>query len=178
MGELNIPSSKCLICGLTLSAEHSPDELIPVLEKKLGPVDAVSVKKHLNEYTSYYEKEMGKDLLRFFVSFRNSFAPEQLADFKLLTNSMERSLWTSSTSDRRHVNIDPGYLDTSKVIVASTKDATYRIYLKDGIYAQPMLWYEKNSYLAYDWTYPDYRDKPFLDFFNHVRGTYKQKTKK
>jgi hypothetical protein len=38
------------------------------------------------------------------------------------------------------VNLDPGYLDLLKVILASTENANQRIYLKSGIYAEATRW--------------------------------------
>jgi hypothetical protein len=122
-------------------------------------------------FTRYYEKEMGGDLVRQFVAFGRLLPPEQLCQAKLSSISLEKRF---SRDGRRTVNIDPGYLDLSKLIVASTKDATYRVYLGDGIYAQAMLRYERNSFCPWPWAYPDYKTDTALAFFNRVRNSFKE----
>ena len=178
MGEIHIPSSKILICGIILSSKNKKDAILSSLEQDLGPIDEISKEKIFDDYSPYYEKEMGKDLKRFFLSFSKSFDPEKLASYKMLANEMENKLKRTPDTDKRSVNIDPGYLDLAKLVVASTKDASYRVYLKDGIYAQTMLYYMKNSFHPFEWTYIDYKDETFLSFFNHVREKYKKTQKK
>ena len=39
----------------------------------------------------------------------------------------------------RAVNVDPGYVDGARLVLASTKDHAHRIWLRDGIYAEVTL---------------------------------------
>jgi hypothetical protein len=121
-------------------------------------------------FTDYYDAEMGSPLIRQFASFGTPHRPEELREWKVASNALEGRL---AVDGRRRVNIDPGYLDMSKVVVASTKDATYRVFLGQGIYAQPMLRYEKGSFRPWPWTYPDYRTREAISFFNNVRADYR-----
>lgn len=74
---------------------------------------------------------------------------------------------------QRTVNIDPGYLTMTKLVLMSTKDAPSRVYIGDGIYGQAMMLYFEGSYRPWEWTYPDYREASAIAFFNKVRSAYK-----
>ena len=69
---------------------------------------------------------------------------------------------------KRIINIDPGYLATEKVVVASTKNFTHRIYIGKGIYGDLQLMRQKGVYAAMPWTYPDYIRPEAQDFFNRL----------
>ena len=72
----------------------------------------------------------------------------------------------------RTVNIDPGYIDRMKLVLATTKDSSHRVYLGQGIYADVELIYRSGSFVCLEWTYPDYREKFAIEFFNTVRDAY------
>jgi hypothetical protein len=72
----------------------------------------------------------------------------------------------------RSVNIDPGYLDRTKLVLATTKDSSHRIYLGQGIYGDIELMYRSGSFVSLEWTYPDYREAFAIEFFNKVRNAY------
>jgi hypothetical protein len=74
----------------------------------------------------------------------------------------------------RVVNIDPGYLTLSKVVLATTKDYSHRLYLRDGIYAEVTLHYESGVWRPWPWTYRDYASGQYSEFFERVRESLKQ----
>ena len=69
----------------------------------------------------------------------------------------------------RTVNIDPGYVHPAKVVLATIKDFSHRIYLRDGIYAEVTLMYQKNTFVPLPYTYPDFRTKSYVSLFNQAR---------
>ncbi|OGX43889.1 MAG: hypothetical protein A3G38_03040 [Omnitrophica WOR_2 bacterium RIFCSPLOWO2_12_FULL_51_8] len=75
---------------------------------------------------------------------------------------------------RRLVNIDPGYLDLAKLVLASTKDYRHRIYLERGIYVEITLFYQRKTFNPWEWTYPDYRSREYIEVFNRIREIYKK----
>ncbi|OHC05433.1 MAG: hypothetical protein A2Z57_07205 [Planctomycetes bacterium RIFCSPHIGHO2_12_39_6] len=77
----------------------------------------------------------------------------------------------------RPVNIDPGYINESRLILASTKDFSHRIYLKEGIYAEVTLNYRHGKYETFPWTFPDYKSQDYQNFFLQVRELYVSKLK-
>jgi len=138
------------------------------LKRKFGQVDFES--KELNfDCTDYYEAEMGKPLKRKFVSFSKPVLIQDLYRIKLYAIRLENKF---STGKFRRVNIDPGYLDLAKLVLATTKDYAHRIFLRKGIFAEISLSFKGNSFSANEWTYPDYRTKEYLDIFNQIRLLY------
>lgn len=121
------------------------------------------------DFTDYYQKEIGQDLKRQFLGFRRLILPEKISAVKLTTNGIERRF---STAGRRRVNIDPGYLTSAKLVLATTKDFSHRIYLNKGIFAEVTLGFSKNSFQPFDWTYPDFRSKEYIAIFNQLRRIY------
>ncbi len=123
--------------------------------------------------TRYYEEEMGSGLLRGFVSFGPLLSPERLAEIKIKTQGLEeKHQRVEGEKKRRRVNIDPGYLDAGKVVLASTKDAPHRIYLNSGIYGEATLLYHGGSFHPFPYTYPDYLWPEALGFFTALRSLY------
>jgi hypothetical protein len=122
-------------------------------------------------YTSYYNEEMGDGILRQYLSFDALIEPESIGEIKRETNALEQHY---AITGKRKVNIDPGYVDLSKMVLATTKDATYRVYLGGGIFAQSTMSYRDKSYEPWPWTYPDYKSVQAIEFFNRVRELYRR----
>lgn len=120
-------------------------------------------------YTDYYKSEMGSNLKRRFISFRKLIALGELYRIKLCTNRLEEKFMAGGS---RTINIDPGYLDLAKLVLATTKDYAHRIFLRKGIFAEVALSFRENSFSPNDWTYPDYRSKEYIDIFNQIRKQY------
>ena len=112
---------------------------------------------------------MGDGLKKQFFSFEKPVMPDQLADIKNSTNEIESGY---SVNGKRTVNLDPGYLEESKMILASTKNFSHRIYLKDGIWAELTLSYANGKFVTHPWTYPDYQTELAYDFLSKVREKY------
>lgn len=144
-----------------------------LLEKKFGPPDFESDKIPFS-HTGYYEPEMGKSLARSFIGFKKLIAPQRLSRIKLLTNKIENKF---SKRGLRQVNIDPGYLELSKLILASTKDYFHRIYLDKGIFAELTLIYRGQTFQPLEWTYPDYGSGEYITIFNRMRAIYAKQIK-
>jgi hypothetical protein len=138
------------------------------LRKKFGKVDFISIAMDFN-YTDYYEAEMGKGLKRRFMSFTKLIPIQDLYRIKLYTNRLEKKFLTGKS---RQVNIDPGYLNLAKLVLATTKDYAHRIFLGKGIFAEIALSFKGNSFSANEWTYPDYRSNEYIGIFNQIRKLY------
>jgi hypothetical protein len=146
-----------------------------LLKAEFGPADLVSELWPF-DHTDYYEAELGAGLLRRFVSFEQLIAADRLADIKRATNELEERLAEDVLPDRpgRVVNIDPGYIAPSKLVLATTKDHGHRIYLGRGVYAEVTLRYRDGAWEAWPWTYPDYASGLYFAFFEDVRTRLKQ----
>ena len=161
-----------LICGFIFSGPEVIQQAVQRLQVQLGPIDVQS-EIFLFSHTEYYRKEMGEGLGRMFVAFSRLIRRERLAEMKLLTNGLEENLSQEIKSlKRRRINIDPGYLEASKLVLASTKNFSHRIYLGRGIYAEVTLQYRQNRFQALPWTYPDYQTHQVLSFLQRARQVY------
>jgi len=159
-----------LIVGLFASGASSMEAAKRALERKFGRVDRETGILDFS-VTRYYEKEFGTGLKRKFLSFRRHLSAERGYRVKLFTNRAEARL---SRHRRRSVNIDPGYLTLAKLVLFTTKDRSHRIYAGKGIYADLELVFRDGTFRPLEWTYPDYRQKSYIDFFNLVREKYKK----
>jgi hypothetical protein len=120
--------------------------------------------------TNYYADEMGEGLLRQYVSFRDRVDPGVLAAAKLKTNAIEDEYrGRPPDGGRRRINLDPGYLSPSRLVLASGKDFSHRIYIGRGIYAELTVMFNKQGCRFMEWTYPDYKSDACQSFLLRVR---------
>jgi len=160
-----------LIVSAIYSSLGAMHEAIAEVEKKYGRVMFETDEMEFI-HTSYYREEMGDDLKRKFFAFEKTIERDRLAEVKIMTNKIEAML--GETVDDfvfRKINLDPGILTLANLTLASTKDYAHRIYLKDGIFAEITLTYEKRKFHPLLWTYPDYIEPAAIDFFTRVRET-------
>jgi len=178
MGAIRPPKPVNLICGLISNDPDLCTRAVRLLCEYVGPTDEVTEFWPF-DFTDYYQVEMGEDLLRQFVSFDRLIEPVELAGLKVLTNDIERRVCEACglPTTQRRVNLDPGYIATSKLVLATTKDVGHRVYLRDGIYAESTLHYQGGQWLPWPWTYPDYADGSYHPFLNRVRERLKNKLK-
>lgn len=149
------------------------EEAKNILRKGFGKIDYESQALAFR-HTDYYETEFGKNLKRKFISFQKLIQPQNLAKIKIATNIIEKKL---SRNGLRSINIDPGYLNMAKLILASTKDYKHRIYLDKGIYVETTLFYQNKSFHFWEWTYPDYKSADYIRIFNQIREIYAKQIK-
>lgn len=120
--------------------------------------------------SQYYQKTMGANLKKQFAICSVDYDPSHLSEDKLLTNRWEQEyLEAKVPSVDRPLNIDPGYIALTKLVLASTKNREHRLYLKDGIYGEVTLSFRNQVWNAMDWTYPDYQRPDFQAFFTEAR---------
>ncbi|MFH1888912.1 MAG: DUF4416 family protein [Candidatus Omnitrophota bacterium] len=168
MGKLRKHYPVKLVIGFIFRDKKVFDKARGVLEKEFGRIDFES-RALAFTFTDYYEAEFGTNLKRKFISFKDLARPQELARIKNRTNVIEKKL---SRKDKRLVNIDPGYLDMAKLVLASTKDYNHRIYLDKGIYAEITLTYRNKSFIPWEWTYADYKSAGYIGIFNRIRDIY------
>jgi hypothetical protein len=163
-----------LIIGLILAREAPIMAVRQQLEAAYGPIDQETALLPFVA-TTFYEREMGPALQRVFWSFDVLIAADALPGLKRETNALEQ-LYAVNTGQgwRRRVNLDPGYVDLAKLVLATTKDRQHRLYLGQGIYAEVTLRFTSGRFMPWEWTYPDYRTTEYRVFFDAVRRRYRQ----
>ncbi len=159
-----------LISSLFSADANLIDRVILEMEGLFGPTDWISPAFFFDR-TKYYEKEMGWPLHRRFISFKTLVRPQDIVEIKLKTNALEIK---ESQSGKREINIDPGYVALERLVLATGKNYTHRIYLSKGIYADLTLIFQRGSFRPLAWTYKDYADPESIDYFNELRERYKR----
>ena len=144
-------------------------EMLGRLESLLGTIDYASEPKPF-DMTDYYEDEMGPGIARTIVSFSRLGEAPGLPDVKLATAAIEEEF---ASGEGRTVNIDPGYIDYFKAVLASFKEGPQKIYLGRGVYADPVLIYQDGAWSVLPWTFPDFRDGRYMGDFDAIRRLYR-----
>jgi Domain of unknown function (DUF4416) len=170
MGTVRDPKPAKYFIGLLSSDIQLLNSVETDLTALFGVIDRRSETLPWN-VSRFYEKELGTGLQRRFVSFCQLASPGNLAEIKLQTQRLEKKYQTLE-ENRRKVNVDPGYLEAGKVVLASTKNAGHRIYLQSGIYGETALLYYDGAFQACAHTYPDYLWAETLSFLTSLRSVY------
>ena len=171
MGRTRKTEKAALFVGSLFSQTDILSKAMPLLKKNFGNI-LLEVPVSRWDYTSYYEKELGTPIYRSFVFFSGLFDTSCLPETKLLTNQIEESF---SEDSNRKINLDPGYITLAKVVLASTKNYSHRIYLGKGIYADLALIFQANKgFQPQAYTYNDYKDKKTLKMFSEARNSLKE----
>ncbi len=173
MAEIKEPQRVFAFSGLIFTKGFEIENVILKFKEMLGSVIKKSEIIPFT-HTTYYNKEMGEGLLRQWVVFENLIFPDLLIELKHKSNEIENLFMNDSGG--RKINIDPGLISLSNIILASTKNYAHRIYLGKGIYAEVTLIYKKNQFIPLEWTYPDYREEIAIKFFTEARRMLKERT--
>jgi hypothetical protein len=139
-----------------------------ILQSFWGEVDFTGA-DHPFDVTNYYEPEMGSDLSRRLVSFFSLVQPDCLISAKHKCNGIEDRL---AGEKGRSVNLDIGYLDHNKIVLASFKSAGQKIYLGDGVWADLVGRYRQGRYRSFEWTFPDFRGGRYDEELCRIREIY------
>jgi hypothetical protein len=149
----------------------SPDLLADAraaLAVSFGDIDLAS-EPTAWEVSDYYAAELGHRPWRQYVAHAELQAADELPLRKRHSNELE-ARWRRANG--RAVNLDPGYVDLQKLVLASTKDASHRIYLGVGIFAEATLRFVGGRFEPWPYTYRDYAENHALEFFTRVRARY------
>ena len=163
-----------LFCGVLYSDEQLLNDSRLLLVEKYGEIDYQGDQFNF-EISEYYRPEMGWPIYRRFWAFENLINPNEIARLKIECNEIEDQL---TVAGNRKVNLDPGYMDYDKIVLASAKYNGQKIYLDYGIYADLTLRYEKGEYYPYPWSFPDFKEGQYNQTFLRIREIYKVQLKK
>jgi hypothetical protein len=169
MWDIKNPQPVKLIIGILATDQNCLNVAQKALTVKFGKIDLASDVWPFTQ-TDYYKDETGPNILRQFVSLEKLIDPGKLAKIKHTTNKLEQKLARSLKMPLpRPVNLDPGLIEPSKLVLATTKNYSHRIYIGHKMFAEVTLIYEKGAWRHFEHTYPDYRQSCYLDFFTKVR---------
>ena len=169
MWEVNEPVPVKLIVGILAADEDALACAKEEITKNFGEYDMASEVWAFTQ-TSYYKDELGENVLRQFVSIAKLIDPGELAPIKHKANHIEKELAEKlNTELPRPVNLDPGTIEPSKLVLASTKNFSHRIYIGDKMFAELTLSYCKGQWQSFPYTFPDYKEDRYHDFLSKVR---------
>ena len=168
MSQPTAPQAAKLVVGIFTNDQQLFCPVIKSLTKLFGDIDLISPWLPF-DYTSYYEREMGPGLMRRMAAFKPLIAQSSLSSIKLKTNAIEHEF---SKDQKRSINIDPGFMLRERFVLATGKNFAHRIYIGDHIYADLTLIFQKGSFQALPWTYPDYKATDMQSFLYRVRNKY------
>ena len=140
-------------------------EVINELKNIFGETKKESFEYNFDKFTSYYEKEMGKNLIKKFLIFKKIINKKDLVEIKNKTTEIEKKY---SKNNKRTINIDPGFISKNKVVLASFKKKDFK---KDlgNVYAHEVLRFENNQIKEFWHTFPDFKSNETQDFFKKIR---------
>lgn len=176
MGKIEAPEPVKLFSGVLTSLPEIIPEVQQHLAARFGPIDARSDCFPF-DLTHYYDREMGSPIIRCFVAFQTLIAPAEISAVKRATNDLEAAFAGEYRQIQRPVNLDPGYVEESKIVLASTKNFYHRILLSEGIYGEVTLHYSGGSWQAFAWSFPDFRSGRYDEFFTRLRRIYRGQLK-
>jgi hypothetical protein len=169
MGSISDHQPVMLVMSLITRHIRAIEWAMKQIAAKWGPVESQSDPFHFHE-TKYYEKAMGPGLSLTLVVFNRFIHPFDLVEIKCTTNKLEEELADQHEfEEQRPLNLDPGYLTPAKFVLATTKDASHRLYLGNGIYGEITLSYTHGAWRDQEWTYPNYRREDYKAFLMECR---------
>lgn len=140
------------------------------LEPVFGPIGLES-EQFPFDLSDYYREEMGTDLVRTWHCFTGLCGAEFLPDWKHSCVEIEERL---SKGGSRVYNLDPGYLDHGKLVLASFKGAPDKLYMGRGVWAHTCLRFRFGDFCAPDHSFPDFADGRFNGFMKRAKGHYRE----
>ncbi|MDR2581364.1 MAG: DUF4416 family protein [Fibromonadaceae bacterium] len=121
--------------------------------------------------TDYYKAEMGENLQRCVISFKDLIAPERIPAYKSKAINIENKL--KNAQGGRILNIDVGYMDTDKVVLPSVKRGPFKLYAGDGFWLDMVLTYAKGDFKPTAWAFADFKENPYKRDLVLIRERYK-----
>jgi len=161
---------KYFVALLMADASLLPN-VIGRLQKRLGETDFAGEWLPFI-HTNFYAAEMGTDLKRCIISFKELLPSQILPKAKKWTAKIEDKF---RVGGKRRVNIDAGYMDFCKVVLASGKFGGHKIALTEDCYADMIMRYEKGVWLPFPWCFPDFASGIYDQSFTKIRNLLKTK---
>lgn len=166
------PQPAMLFLSVLASDWNSWPELLDALTGRFGPLESLSEPIAFTE-TSYYDHELGTPIHRRAMGFERLVEQDALPDLKHAANELERRY--QRPDGGRTFNLDPGLLTGERLVLATGKNFSHRVYLGRGIFADLTLVYRRGVWQVLPWTFPDYAGKRLQDELTALREMYKQR---
>jgi len=150
--------------------------ILDILTGRLGAIMSTGPIYRVTDFSDYYVKEFGNHLHKQFFVFQNPACLENFYKIKVWTNEFENA--PVSDIAKRILNIDPGYLEPSKLVLYSSKNFSHRTYCGAGIFAELTMLFKHGDFIRLPWTYDDYYWEENRRFLLDARRQIVQMTRK
>ena len=176
MGQVYEFEREKLIVGVIYNDTEIYEKAVKMLIDEFGEIDGESERFSFSkEFSDYYDEELGGEGQRVIFSFRDTVDPTRQSEIKQKTNEMECIL--SDGDGNRLINLDPGFINHGRLMLATTKKAGFRIPLSDGIYTELTLFWAKGAWHKLPWSYRDYQSERVQKFLTEARKRYLEQRK-
>ena len=166
------PPPGILIVSVIYSSLDALADALQALERRFGRVQYETMEIECAVAKTYLE-EMGDNLMRRFFSFERLISRAALPEVKAQCAKIEAQ-YSDQVDDFlfRTVNIDPGVLCEANLVIAGYRDLKHRVYLRDEVYAETCLIYNRDHWARLPWTSPEFYDDEAVDFFDRTRASF------
>ena len=145
-------------CAIMFRDKDLYEKALSFLKTQIGETAKILEDIDFSKETDYYDGEMGGNIKKTYVVFKNPMKREFLPQLKIKTNGFEQEF---AKEGKRQINLDPGYITKDKFVLASAKDYFHRISIGDGIFAEVTVHFAANDKIRrFSWTYADYLLEP------------------
>ena len=175
MGQIYDFEEEKLIIGVIYHEKEILDTVMQMLTDEFGEIDGMCEEFSFSEeFSNYYDDELGGEGMRRIYSFRQLVDPARQAAIKLRTNEIEMQF---AEGEKRRINLDPGFINHGRLMLATTKETGFRVPLSDGIYTELTLFWARGGWQKFPWTYRDYQSERVQRFITEVRKKYLKERK-
>lgn len=150
------------------------DEIKTIIGEHFGARGICSETISFDQFTIYYADEMGQGLMRFWTEIAGLRSPDELVPLKWECTALENYF---AEGGKRMLNLDPGYIAEAKLILATFKDFSHRVYISQGVFADLQMMFRNGKYEPMPWTFSDYRSLWAQNFFVKLREKYREQLK-
>lgn len=172
------PKSHAPVLFLIVAFSRYPEALTWGQEQAEAAYGPIALQSDYFDFsnTQHYSKEMGTGLKKQIWAFEHLMEVPHLVDRKLCTNAWEAEYATLQRHvEPRPLNLDAGYLTIAKLVLATTKDHSHRLYLDRGILAEVTLTLIRGKWKPWPWTYPDYAAGHYHAFLWECRSWLRER---
>ncbi len=112
-------------------------------------------------FTDYYKDEMGSNLKKRFLIFNKEISKQDLIEIKFFITEIEKKY---SQDNKRTIYIDPGYLSSKELVLATFKQRSFKEKIHDKVWLHKVLEFNENNIKHFFHTFADYKLKENQQF--------------
>jgi hypothetical protein len=152
------------MCKLIIAVMYPSQEMLVKVKEDLineyGAIVKESESYDFTSFTSYYEPEMGAKINKKFLIFDKKISKRDLIEIKNHITLLEEKY---SKKKNRTINLDPGYISSKELVLATVKGKGFKEQISDKIWLHKVLEFKDDFVITFYHTFDDY--KKYKDWF-------------